>query len=224
VTPDPVVLSWSGGKDAAMTLRRLREEGTPVAALLSVVGETGHSHLNAVPEPLLRAQAEALGLPIHIVVAPDDPDGYTEAMRSVLQGPLAPYEELAFGDIRLEWLRVRREERLAEAGKRALFPLWGADTHALAREYLRVGLRAVVTVVDLDRDGPRLSAEWLGREVDQAFLDELPEGIDPCGEDGEYHSFLFDSPDFDRPVEFESTAKPREDANRLGLGPAPAGS
>ena len=195
-----LALSWSGGKDSAAALHALRSAGHEPALLLTTVDEdTGRVPHHWVPCELLHAQARAAGMPLVEVRIPRAaPDAvYEERLRAAFAAPpLDAVRTIAFGDIFLEDLRAYREERMREAGLAAAFPLWGRDTTELAREVVGAGFAAVVTSVD-----PRLGDRaWLGRRYDAAFLDALPSGVDPCGERGEFHTFMFDGPVMVHPV------------------------
>jgi uncharacterized protein (TIGR00290 family) len=185
-----LALSWSGGKDSSLALWRLGEE---VRTLLTTVreGDGAVTH-HAVPGALLEAQAAAVGVPLLAVPIPEPcPDGvYAARMTAALEG----IDEVAFGDLFLEDLRAWREERLTSAGRGARFPLWGCDTAALAREFVEAGFRALVVSVDTTQ----LDASFAGRSFDASFLDALPDGVDPCGENGEFHTFVYDGPIFRR--------------------------
>jgi uncharacterized protein (TIGR00290 family) len=192
-----VLLAWSSGKDSAFALHVLRAQGVAVAGLLTTINEAfDRVAMHAVRLDLLRAQAEAVGLPLVEVRIPSPcpNQAYEAAMSAAMADARARgFSSVAFGDLFLEDVRRYREERLAPTGLRPLFPLWGRPTRALAEEMLALGQRAVLTCVD-----PRvLPAAFAG---DQALLAELPAGVDPCGENGEFHSFAWDGPAFRRPV------------------------
>ena len=197
------MVSWSSGKDSAWLVHSLRASGVEIGALLTTVNETAQRvAMHAVRVPLLEAQAAALGLPLWQIPIPSPcpNDVYERAMEAAVRRAVAGgYTHMAFGDLFLEDVRRYREERLAGTGLTPLFPLFGADTTRLAREMVGGGLRARLTTVD-----PRvLDARFAGREFDAALLDELPPGIDPCGERGEFHTFAYDGPMFARPVPVE---------------------
>jgi uncharacterized protein (TIGR00290 family) len=155
--------------------------------------------MHGVRRELLRRQADALGLPlVEIWIPPEcSNEVYEERMDAALRSDLvSDVEHVAFGDLFLEDVRAYRQDRLARAGKRGLFPVWGRDTTELAREFVRDGFRAIVCCVD-----PRvLDASFAGREFDTALLADLPGDVDPCGENGEFHSFVYDGPGFATPV------------------------
>jgi uncharacterized protein (TIGR00290 family) len=199
-----VLLSWSGGKDSALALYELERAGEcEIAALLTTVTEaTGRIGMHAVRRELVGRQAESLGLPLRELMVPPFPanDVYEAAMRGVLQEFAASgVRRVAFGDLFLEDIRTYREGMLDGLGLQGLYPVWGRDTSSLVREFLEVGFRAVLVCVDVEV----LDASFAGRELDRALLAELPEGVDPCGENGEFHTFVFDGPGFRTPIAFE---------------------
>jgi diphthamide synthase (EF-2-diphthine--ammonia ligase) len=198
--PSKILLSWSSGKDAAWALHTLREAGTPPAGLLTTVNEAfGRVAMHAVREELLEAQGEAAGLPLVKVRIPYPcpNEAYEAAMgeacaRAVAEG----FTHVAFGDLFLEDVRDYRIQKLAGTGLTPLFPLWGRPTPELARDMLRGGLQARLTCVD-----PRvLDPGFAGRPFDAALLADLPPGVDPCGERGEFHTFCHAGPMFNRPI------------------------
>ena len=196
-----VLVSWSTGKDSAWCLHALRAvANVEVVGLLATVNEV-HDRvaMHAVRHELLAAQARAVGLPLVVVRLPSPCSNatYDAAMEQAMtQARAEGVEAIAFGDLFLEVVRRYREERLGLVGMTALFPLWGRPSRALAEEMIVAGLRARLTCVD-----PRaLPASFVGREFDHRFLSELPAGVDPCGENGEYHSFAWDGPMLARPI------------------------
>ncbi|MEW6441965.1 MAG: diphthine--ammonia ligase [bacterium] len=199
-----VILSWSGGKDSALCLHAIRQAGRyEVAALLTTVTE-GYQRvsMHGVREELLEDQAASLGVPLDKVPIPmnGSNEEYEGRMKTVLEKWLAAgVARVAFGDIFLEDLRKYREDNLAKLSMQAHFPLWKKDTAELARQFIRLGFRAVVTCVDCRA----LDRSFAGREIDERFLADLPAGADPCGENGEFHSFVWDGPLFRRPVRLE---------------------
>ena len=200
MTVGPVALAWSGGKDSALALAALRRAGTSVAALLtSFTDDYDRVTMHGVRRALIRRQAAAARLPLVEAGIPAgcDEEVYATRMEAAFRAP--PLDEMsavASGDLFLEDVRAYREERLASAGKSALFPLWGQDTVTLARSFSEDGFEAYVVCVDTRR----LDASFAGRAYDAAFLDDLPPGIDPCGENGEFHSFVWAGPCFERAV------------------------
>ena len=212
---EPVVLSWSGGKDSALALYELRLSGRyDVVSLLTTVAEEYDrvSH-HGVRTALLEKQAAALGLPLNKVYLPtqasvpcrpDQNDAvmtvYEELMReAVLAYKTDGISTVAFGDIFLVRLREYREAKLAEAGMQGLFPLWQRDTAQLVQTFVRLGFKARLTCVD----GTKLGREFAGRVIDDDFIRDLPADVDPCGENGEYHSFVYDGPIYQQPIDIE---------------------
>jgi uncharacterized protein (TIGR00290 family) len=201
VSRKKVWLAWSSGKDSAWALHLLRgTDGIQVTALHTTVTEPyARVSMHAVRVSLLEAQADSAGLPLHkvLIPAPCTNEVYEAAMAEALgeargQGVSA----IAFGDIFLADLRDYRERQLARVNMEALFPLWHRDSHALAAEMMRAGLRAYVTCLD-----PRkLPVDLIGAAFDEAFLARLPAGIDPLGENGEFHTFAWDGPMFRNPI------------------------
>jgi uncharacterized protein (TIGR00290 family) len=195
-----VVLSWSGGKDSALALWTMREEGTPPAALLTTINEDyGRISIHGVRRELLHAQAKAVGLPLVEVGIPTECSNelYEERMAAALDSPaLADADTFAFADLFLADIRAYREERLTRVGRDAIFPLWGRDTTALARHFIETGFGATLVVVDTEQ----LDAGFVGRRFDPELLDDLPAGVDPCGENGEFHTFVDSGPVFEAPI------------------------
>ncbi len=195
------LLSWSTGKDSAWCLHVLRAmpEVELVGLFTTINEDAGRVAMHAVRRQLLEAQAEAAGLPLHAIPIPErciNAD-YEAAMGAFIGRMRAEgVEAMAFGDLFLEDVRAYREGRLEGTGIRPLFPLWGRDTAALAREMVDAGLRAHVTCVD----PKQLPAGFAGRTFDAAFLADLPDGVDPCGERGEFHSFAHAGPMFRAPI------------------------
>lgn len=201
---EKVILSWSGGKDSALCLHAIREaDRYEVAGLLTTVTEGyGRISMHGVREVLLQEQAASLGLPLERVQIPQNSSNeeYESRMKAALERWLAAgVTRVAFGDIFLEDLRKYREDNLAPLSMQALFPLWKQSTPELARRFIRLGFRAVLTCVD----GNALESRFAGRELDSALLAELPDSVDPCGENGEFHSFVWDGPLFRQPVLFD---------------------
>jgi uncharacterized protein (TIGR00290 family) len=198
---EKVILSWSGGKDGAMALHEVRRAGRlkVMALLTTVTDDFGRVSMHGVRRELVHRQAASLGLPLREVGIPA---GSTDELYE--QRMAAALEELAsqgasgviFGDIFLADVRKRREEKLAQVGMSAHFPLWRQDTAELARRFVACGFRAILTCVDTQA----LDGRFAGREYDLRLLEDLPSGVDPCGENGEFHSFVYDGPIFSRPI------------------------
>jgi len=199
------LLSWSSGKDSAWTLRALRERGdVEVVGLLTTINEAfDRVAMHAVRVELLEAQAAAAGLPLVRVPIPSPCSNvqYEEAMsRAIETAKGQGVSVMAFGDLFLEDIRRYRIEKLEGTGIRPIFPIWGIPTDVLAREMLAGQLRARLTCVD----PKQLASSFAGREFDAAFLADLPSSADPCGERGEFHTFAYDGPMFQRPIAIRS--------------------
>jgi uncharacterized protein (TIGR00290 family) len=195
------LLAWSSGKDSAWSLHALSARaGVEVVGLLTTINRA-HDRvaMHAVRRALLEDQARAVSLPLWPVEIPNPcpNEAYEAAMADVLARARAQgIGAVAFGDLFLEDVRRYRERQMAGTGLDLIFPLWGRPTAALAEEMIAGGLRAVLTCVD-----PRVApAELAGRDFDRALLAVLPPGVDPCGENGEFHTFAWDGPMFGRPV------------------------
>jgi uncharacterized protein (TIGR00290 family) len=196
-------LSWSGGKDSALALWTLRREQLEPRALITTV-TAGYERISmhGVRRELVARQAEALGIPlVEIVIPPTCVNEVYEARmaEAFAAAPLSGVEAVAFGDLFLEDVRTYREGRLAAAGKRGLFPLWGRDTARLAREFFDAGFEATLVCVDPSA----LEPAFAGRAYDEQLLAELPPGVDPCGENGEFHTFVSAGPVFAEPIACE---------------------
>lgn len=195
------VVSWSSGKDAAFALWQVeRDAEFEVAGLLTTVTASFHRvSMHGVREVLLERQAAAAGLPLHKVEIPYPCPNeiYEQAMAQAVTSLQAEgVSHIVFGDLFLEDIRAYRESRLAPTGMRPVFPLWGRDTRELAHEMVRGGLEAYLVCVD-----PRkLSKEFAGRRFDDSLLADLPPSVDPCGENGEFHTFVSNGPMFSRSI------------------------
>jgi uncharacterized protein (TIGR00290 family) len=200
-TPEPILFCWSGGKDSAMALHTLlQQDEFRVAALLTTVTE-GYERvsMHGVRRELLERQAQSVGLPLHEVrippqcVNPIYEARMEEALRIHLENGV---RKVAFGDIFLEDLRAYREKNLARIGMTAIFPIWKRDTRGLIRAFHADRFRAVTVCVD----SKALDPSFAGRELDESFFRDLPPHADPCGENGEFHTFVFDGPIFQSPI------------------------
>ena len=195
------LLSWSSGKDSAWSLHILQQDpDINIVGLFCTVNQKfDRVAMHAVRIELVQLQAESAGLPIQIIPIPDPCSNsqYETVMTQFIEEIKGQgIECLAFGDLYLEDVRKYREENLADTGITPIFPLWGKETKALAKEMLDKGLRAKITCVD-----PKvLPPEFSGWDYNQSFLDKIPGHIDPCGENGEFHSFVFDGPMFKKPI------------------------
>lgn len=197
----PVILSWSGGKDSALALHALqrRPEFEVCGLLTSINDHYGRVSMHGVRESLLDAQADAIGLPLCKVRLSERPSSeeYEQRMQGMLESVKSRgIRHVAFGDLFLEDIRQYRIAQLQRVGMQALFPLWQRPTETLAREFIALGFRAVLCCVD----GTALDEALAGRLYDDALLHDLPAGVDPCGENGEFHSFVYDGPVFRRAI------------------------
>src|SRR6266849_610211 len=198
---EPILFCWSGVKDSAMALHTLlQQKQVEVVALLTTVTENyDRIAMHGVRRELLRRQAESLRLPLHEVFIP--PHCVNSIYEARMEEALRLFynrgvRKVAFGDIFLEDLRAYREKNLARIGMTALFPIWKRDTRELIRFFLAQRFRAIAVCVD-----PKvLDRRCAGRKLDESFFPDLPPGIDPCGENGEFHTFVFDGPIFRSPI------------------------
>jgi uncharacterized protein (TIGR00290 family) len=202
---DRLWMAWSSGKDSAFALHLLRQQAdVEVCGLLTTVNEThGRVAMHAVRRELLQAQADALGLPLIEVPIPYpcSNEVYEAAMAKALDWARAhAVTGVAFGDLFLTDIRAYRERQMAPTGLSCHFPLWGRPTPELAHEMVATGFRARLTCID-----PKaLPASFAGREFDAGLLEDLPPAVDPCGENGEFHTFVWDGPSFSKPVKVRS--------------------
>lgn len=199
---EPVYLSWSGGKDSSLALHRLQNssEFNVTHLLTTVSAEYQRTSMHGVRKALLHAQAESIGLELVEVELPTEcsMEDYGRIMAQAMQDAKARgVHQVVFGDIFLADVRKYREERLAEVGMGGVFPLWGERTRDLAEEFIDVGFKARISTVEVKAG---LDASFLGRHYDRSLLDALPDGVDPCGERGEFHTFAFDGPIFQHPI------------------------
>jgi uncharacterized protein (TIGR00290 family) len=199
-----ILLSWSSGKDSAWALSLLRDQaGVEIAGLLTAFN-SAHDRvaMHAVRRRLVMEQADRVGLQLWPVELPWPCSNaqYEELMSGVCQRAVDEgVEAIAFGDLFLEEIRAYRERQLSGTGLEPLFPLWELPTERLAQDMIRAGLKAKLTCVDPSK----LDRSFAGRDFDQALLDDLPDGVDPCGENGEFHTFVYDAPVFDRPIDVQ---------------------
>ncbi len=197
------LLAWSSGKDSAWTLHVLRQQGVAVSALLTTINQAADRvAMHGVRSSLLDAQSESAGLPVWKIPLPwpctnEDYESQMSAAcrRAVAEG----FDTMAFGDLFLTDIRQYRERQLAGSGLTPLFPLWEIPTGRLARDMIAGGLRARLSCVDTKA----LDGSFAGREFDLELLADLPTGADPCGENGEFHTFAYGGPMFRAPIEIE---------------------
>ena len=204
--PEPVIVSWSGGKDSALMLAALRVDVRvePIALLTTVTSGYDRISIHGVRRELLAAQARAVGLPLHEMWL--EPASSNAAYEAAMAASLAEMRDrypgvrrIAYGDLFLEDVRRYREERLTALGWEGVFPLWGEATDALAQSFVDQGYEARLVCVDTTT----LSATFAGRAYDGRLLGELPVGVDPCGERGEFHTFVSYGPGFSERVGYE---------------------
>ncbi len=197
-------MSWSSGKDCTLALAVARSEAIPITTLLTTLnGEADRVAMHAVRRTLLEAQAERLGLALHVVElpAPCPNETYQQLMAEAMATAAAQHvDQVVFGDLFLEDIRRYREQALAPTGITATFPIWGRSTDRLAYEMIDGGINAVLTCVDL----AKLPVEFVGRPFDADLLSDLPAGVDLCGENGEFHTFVWDGPGFSHPIPVET--------------------
>lgn len=198
-----MILSWSGGKDSALALHALAQDRRyRITGLLTSVNEHyGRISMHGVRETLLDAQAQNLGLPLHKLRLSERPSNeeYEQKMRLMLKDFKARgIHRVAFGDLFLEDIRQYRINQMHTLDMECLFPLWHRPTDMLAREFIALGFKAVLCCVDEQT----LTSEFAGREYDEALLRDLPHNVDPCGENGEFHTFVYAGPVFRQPIAF----------------------
>lgn len=204
VTPARAWVSWSSGKDSAFALHAAREaRAVDVVGLLTTLNrDADRVAMHAVRRQLLEAQADRVGLPLHRVEIPSPcPNEVYEARMAdaMAVARAGGVDRVVFGDLYLADVRAYREQTLAACAVRPDFPLWHRPTDQLARQMIDSGLRAVLTCVDPQQ----LPADFVGRPFDERFLADLPEGVDPCGEHGEFHTFVWDGPGFASPIDVQ---------------------
>lgn len=204
---EKIILSWSGGKDSTLALYELKKTGSyEITLLTTITDEYRRISIHGVREVLLEQQALALGCPLEkVYITPQSSNKeYEEKMGEVMSRYKGlGVNRVAFGDLFLEDIRKYRENNLAKLGMAGLFPLWGRDTRELAELFIELGFKTIITCVDTGL----LSGDFAGRLFDRELLADLPESIDPCGENGEFHSFVFDGPIFKNPIAFSPGEK-----------------
>ncbi len=213
--------NWSGGKDSALALYHTLREGAydPDLLLTSVNASVDRISMHGVRTELLEMQAESIGIPLRKLELPEglSMSAYNDTMRAAVTDLRAQgYEHTFFGDIFLEDLRVYREEQLAPMGIKAHFPLWKRDTTELLHEFLDLGFKTILVCIKSEL----LDQSFAGRVIDRDFVKDLPKGVDPCGENGEFHTFVFDGPIFKKPIDisvgelvFREYARPKDDSD-----------
>lgn len=196
-----VIVSWSGGKDCTLAVYKLQKtEEYTIKGLLSTTSEaSGRVPMHEVGRRLIHAQAESLGFPLYEVKLPANPgnDEYERSVRDQMEMfKKNQITTIVHGDLFLEDIRNYRDENLAKADMKGLYPLWGRETVRVAEEFIANGFKAIITTVDTEK----LPRELVGTYFDETFLQGLPEDVDPCGEYGEFHTFVFDGPIFSQSI------------------------
>jgi len=200
---EKVIFSWSGGKDSAMSLYEIQKSGKyEILALLTTITE-GYDRvsLHGVPRVLVEQQAYSLGLPIKEVFI--SKSSSNEEYESKMRETLTKFKQggaslVVFGDVFLEGVRKYREDNLSKLGMKGIFPIWGRDTAELAKSFIALGFQAITTCID----SKVLDKRFAGRKLDKQFLAELPPNVDPGGENGEFHSFVYDGPIFKQRIAY----------------------
>lgn len=196
-------MNWSGGKDSALCLYKILQSGryNITQLLTSVNAAHDRISMHGVRRSLLQAQAETMGIPLQTIELPEQPGmaEYEESMMNkVLQLKQAGCTHAAFGDIFLEDLKLYREQKLQQLDISCVFPLWKIDTTVLVKEFIQLGFKSIIVCVN----EKYLDKSFCGRIIDEDFLNDLPANVDPCGENGEFHSFVFEAPIFKQPIPF----------------------
>lgn len=214
-------MNWSGGKDSSLCLYKVFQKNEYEIKYLLTSVNKAHNRISmhGVRTELLQLQAASIGIPLKLIELPEQPDMAEyekELERTVKQICSEGIKHTIFGDIFLEDLRKYREEKLHPLGIQASFPLWKISTKALMEEFIELGFKAIIVCVN----EKYLDKSFCGRMIDRSFVNDLPDNVDVCGENGEYHSFVFDGPIFKAPIPFEKGeivyreyAKPKETAN-----------
>ena len=202
------VVFWSGGKDSAMALYKARQiSGLEIVGLVCTLNENaGATSVHGIPERVLDRQTKQTGLPLLKMWVPEMPSNqeYEAALLQVYADLKSDgISTVIYGDIFLEDIKTYRENLISKAGLAAVFPLWKVKTTKLMQEFISLGFKAIVCTIDTSR----LDKSYLGRAIDQRFLEELPKGVDPAGENGEFHTFCFDGPIFSNAVMFDTGLK-----------------
>ncbi|MCL5430331.1 MAG: diphthine--ammonia ligase [Candidatus Marsarchaeota archaeon] len=196
-----IVFCWSGGKDSALALNYLLQNGYKVDTLLTTITKDyDRISIHGVRRSLLKMQAEAIGIPLEEIFL--SKDSSNEDYESKMCDKLKELKRngathVGYGDIFLEWLKRKRESLAKSAGVKCVFPLWGMSTSELANSFIGNGFKAVFTCVD----SKVLDKNWAGREFDIEALEDFPQNVDPCGENGEFHTFVYDGPIFNKRIE-----------------------
>jgi uncharacterized protein (TIGR00290 family) len=201
---EKTIVSWSGGKDSAYALYKIMESNQlQISGLLTIISDKfRRSSMHGIRSELIQLQTDVLGIPLKKVALPEDCSNrdYAEIMTKTLEEyKNQGIKSMVFADIFLEDVRKYREENLKTAGFKGHWPLWKQESSKIARKFLIEGFKAITVCVD----GEKLDRSFVGRKLDHKFLNELPQDVDPCGENGEYHTFVWDGPIFDHPIQVE---------------------
>lgn len=217
----PALLFWSGGKDSALAAYKILSQGSySIQSLITTLSPDNQVASHSIPLSLLKRQAFSLGIPFHPIPLPHPCPNHQYETR--IAHTLQTYQrkgiyDCIFGDIFLEEIRAYRETHLAQIGMRAHFPLWNLNTHQLLQEFLHLGFRAIITAINPHK----LPLSFLGRKLDAEFLADLPPTVDPSGENGEYHTFVYDGPMFKYSIPFqEEGIQVQENLYTLKIVPA----
>ncbi|AOR28817.1 ATP-binding domain-containing protein [Formosa sp. Hel1_33_131] len=195
--------NWSSGKDASLAFYHMQREGiySIERLLTSINAHHDRVTMHGLRRELLEQQIKSIGIPVTTVELPEEPsmEDYNQIMScTVMKLKSDGYSDCGFGDIYLEDLRIFREEKLKPFGIRCHFPLWKRDTKTIINEFIKLGFKAIVICIKSDL----LDKSFVGREIDEDFINDLPKNVDPCGENGEFHTFCYDGPIFKKPIKF----------------------
>lgn len=205
ISLEKAYFNWSTGKDSALALHKiLQNKNYNIGTLVTTVNQKfKRVSMHGISEKLLDEQVEQIGLPLHKIYFPEDVsmESYNNIMKSNLQEIIAKenYKFSVFGDIFLEDLKAFRETKLAEMDLKGVFPLWKIDSLKIMEEFINLGFKAITVSVNANL----LDKSFVGRIIDQQFINDLPKNVDVCGENGEFHTFVFDGPIFKNPISFE---------------------
>lgn len=195
-------MNWSGGKDSALAFYNAKKEGVSIEALVTSINQsTDRISMHGVRKELVMQQARSIGLALEMISLPEMPgmQAYEDAVREKhRQVKTRGITHGIFGDVFLEDLKTYRESLLAKDGLQCLFPIWQMNSRDVVREFIAAGFKAIIVCVN----SSYLDKRFCGRLLDESFLADLPDNVDPCGENGEYHSFVFDGPIFTEPLQF----------------------
>ncbi len=203
-TDHSILLSWSSGKDSAIALREIRKKGYKVSSLITVLCDDDRVSVHGVQRELLRRQSRALDLPLIEVQVPEGGQYETIVSQALLEQKDQGIHHIAYGDLFLEDIKAWRDRFHAKLGFECIYPVWQCNTKTFAQDVINSGYKAIVTCVNLKQ----LDLSFAGRDFDTNFLEDLPEDVDPCGENGEFHTFVYDGPEFHFPIPF-TRSKPQ---------------